>query len=246
MTKQWTSSSLTALTYSKARYSAPFLALELGKDQACYDFLKWYITVAPTYDFSDTSLPFLNIHNANALESVDYIVATDWMKLDLSVLVAMYLLKLKFLLDAGRLESMAKEKVENFNYHSDDPMTHFYRFSSSIVANDPRLQNSKSLKSALRDLNILHNLGLWSYENVFKFFGNPVAGNEEEARYIVLEALLAFGTSDVYNLWIMMVRTGHENHMAQESNDDEAGGEDDGKIDEEEQELGRTMAGLNV
>ena len=57
----------------KHRYSAPFLMLRLAKDQTCYDFLKWHITIAPTHDFSNTSLPFLDTHNADPLESIDYI-----------------------------------------------------------------------------------------------------------------------------------------------------------------------------
>ncbi|KAJ3054173.1 hypothetical protein HK097_002495 [Rhizophlyctis rosea] len=61
----------------------------------CYDFLKWYITIAPTYNFTNLSLPFLDIHNADALKSIDYITQGNWMDLDLSVLVAMTLLKLR-------------------------------------------------------------------------------------------------------------------------------------------------------
>ena len=69
--------------------------LHLSKDQICYDFLKWYITVAPTSDFFNTSLPFLDIHNADALESIEYIEESNWMDLDLSVLVAMLLVKMR-------------------------------------------------------------------------------------------------------------------------------------------------------
>jgi len=40
----------------------PSLYLRLGRDQDCYDFLKWwYIGTDSHYDWGNTSLPYLNI-----------------------------------------------------------------------------------------------------------------------------------------------------------------------------------------
>ncbi|KAJ3050972.1 hypothetical protein HK097_008065 [Rhizophlyctis rosea] len=159
------SCTLQAGTSTKARCSAPFLALHLGKDRACYDFLKWYIIVAPSYDISDTSLPFLNIQNANALESVDDIFPFTTVRnayclletgFDLSVLVALYLLKLRLIMDATRV--MSKARVNNTNYDSDDARFLLHKFSSSIVANNPLIQNSGALESAKSDCDLLFSL----------------------------------------------------------------------------------------
>ncbi|KAJ3048991.1 hypothetical protein HK097_010004 [Rhizophlyctis rosea] len=139
----------------KARYSVPFLALQLGKDQACYDFLKRYFTVTPTYD---PSLPSLNTQNANALESVVYIVESDWKNLDLSVLVAMYLLKLRLMLDGGKTGNKTNTKAvgrpsntssnNSRNSHSTDPLSKFQPPSWQAIPNlrsletrPPRLQH---------------------------------------------------------------------------------------------------------
>lgn len=48
----------------------PTLYLRLGRDQECYDFLKWWYTCDPdgTYDWGNTDLAYLNIKNANAFE----------------------------------------------------------------------------------------------------------------------------------------------------------------------------------
>ncbi|KAJ3046726.1 hypothetical protein HK097_000598 [Rhizophlyctis rosea] len=141
----------------KARYAAPFHMLLLGKDQTAYDFLKWYITVAPTYDFSDTSLPFLDLHNANALESVDYITQSNWMDLDLSVLVAMMFLKLRISMDCQNIKDFAatERKIEREKLAVPEPspkaapdgsgrMTRLV-FKSSIVARNPFIQNESAL-----------------------------------------------------------------------------------------------------
>ncbi|KAJ3051102.1 hypothetical protein HK097_007927 [Rhizophlyctis rosea] len=83
----------------QARHRVPFLQLRLNQDQVCYDFLKWYITVAPTYDVSDTTLPFLDLANADPSESMDYLNSVSLKKVDVGMLVAMTLLKLRMVLD---------------------------------------------------------------------------------------------------------------------------------------------------
>lgn len=82
----------------------PALYLRLGRDQECYDFVKWYQTKGQEsdYDWGDASLPFLDIRNANALESVEY-MCSSWP--DLSFVVAMALLKIKLLLDVKSLKN---------------------------------------------------------------------------------------------------------------------------------------------
>jgi hypothetical protein len=101
----------------------PALFLRLGRDQDCYDFVKWYQTTGQEsdYDWGDLSLPFLHIRNANALESVDYMCGSF---ADLSHVAAITLLKIKLLLDVKSLKNssvladrLPMEIVENIQRH---------------------------------------------------------------------------------------------------------------------------------
>ncbi|KAJ3181613.1 hypothetical protein HDU85_003555 [Gaertneriomyces sp. JEL0708] len=85
------------------RGMVPALMLRLGKDQECYDFVKWWETVSSNrnYDWGDPEEPYLDIKDADASESVDY-MCTRFS--NLSHTVSITLLKIKLLLD---LMSMA-------------------------------------------------------------------------------------------------------------------------------------------
>jgi hypothetical protein len=76
---------------------APHLMLRLGRYQDCYDFIRWWKTCDPhgTYDWGDTSLPYLNLKNEDVYESVDYLCDRYP---DLSYTVATTLMKIKLLL----------------------------------------------------------------------------------------------------------------------------------------------------
>ncbi|KAH7304688.1 hypothetical protein B0I35DRAFT_444750 [Stachybotrys elegans] len=82
----------------------PNLLLRLGREQECYDFLKWWAVIGSNskYDWSNTTLPYLDIHNADAFEPVDVFRS---MLPDLSHVVTLTLLKLRMLLDLQALES---------------------------------------------------------------------------------------------------------------------------------------------
>ncbi|KAI0199096.1 hypothetical protein F4808DRAFT_433337 [Astrocystis sublimbata] len=79
----------------------PALLLRLGREQECYDFLKWWAVVDDKnhyngrYDWGDVSLPYLDIRGANAFEAV-YASAS---RLSLSQLAILTLLKLQLYLD---------------------------------------------------------------------------------------------------------------------------------------------------
>lgn len=75
----------------------PALLLRLGRDQECYDFVKWWATTAERdhYDWGDMDEPFLDIKNADVLESPQYLCRRF---LDLSHAVSITLLKIKLLL----------------------------------------------------------------------------------------------------------------------------------------------------
>lgn len=84
----------------------PALDLRLGRDQAAYDFVKWWATCDPDghYDWGDMSLPYLDIVNADVFEPPKYLCG-DFP--ELSHLVCVALLKIKLLLDLEALQKSA-------------------------------------------------------------------------------------------------------------------------------------------
>lgn len=88
------------------RDAVPALLLRLGRDQDCYDFVKWWQTAGQKSDFDwgDMSLPFLNLKNEDAFESVEYLCGR-WRSI--SHVSAITLLKIKLLLDLKSLRNSA-------------------------------------------------------------------------------------------------------------------------------------------
>ncbi|KAI1075525.1 hypothetical protein F5B20DRAFT_585121 [Whalleya microplaca] len=89
------------------RDTVPATMLRLDLDQECYDFIKWWATCDPdgTYDWGDMSLPYLNLHGADALEDPDFLVGEYS---SLNFLVALLILKLKLLVDIRNLKITRK------------------------------------------------------------------------------------------------------------------------------------------
>jgi ribonuclease HI len=77
----------------------PALMLRLGREQECYDFLKWWAVadLDGRYDWGDTTLPYLNIRGADAFEALD--VFRSGRRTSLSHLAILTLLKLRLRLD---------------------------------------------------------------------------------------------------------------------------------------------------
>jgi hypothetical protein len=75
---------------------APALMLRLDKDQECYDFVKWYATTGrrDDYDWGDMQQPFLDIKNADIMESPKYLSGYH----DLSHLVSIAFIKIRLLI----------------------------------------------------------------------------------------------------------------------------------------------------
>ncbi|KAK6062854.1 MYND finger [Seiridium cupressi] len=89
----------------------PILLLRLGREQECYDFLKWWATIDKDdrYDLSDVTQPYLDIRGANAFEGIDLFSS----HLSLSHLVCLTLLKLRLWLDLSPFED------EDFDWEFD-------------------------------------------------------------------------------------------------------------------------------
>ncbi|KAL7622893.1 hypothetical protein AAE478_006572 [Parahypoxylon ruwenzoriense] len=90
------------------RSQVPALYLRLGRDQEAYDFIKWYSTTGSTsdYDWADTSLPFLDLHDEDVFEDFSGYVHDFF---DLSFLVCITNLKIRLLLDLRVLERESKK-----------------------------------------------------------------------------------------------------------------------------------------
>lgn len=79
----------------------PSLLLRLGREQECYDFLKWWAVIDDEhhyngrYDWGDLSLPYLDIRGADAFEAVGALAS----RLSLNQLVNLALLKLRLYSD---------------------------------------------------------------------------------------------------------------------------------------------------
>ncbi|KAK0719115.1 hypothetical protein B0H67DRAFT_642499 [Lasiosphaeris hirsuta] len=77
----------------------PTLLLRLGREQECYDFLKWWATadVDGKHRWGDTTLPYLDIYGADAFEPIEPFLPEHG--LSLSQLAMLTLLKLRLYLD---------------------------------------------------------------------------------------------------------------------------------------------------
>lgn len=88
----------------------PAMLLRLGRDQECYDFVKWYGTTGRgDYDWGDMNQPFLDVKGADMLESPKYLCEEFP---DLGNIVAITLVKIRLLL-AVRAGSEAKELLQS-------------------------------------------------------------------------------------------------------------------------------------
>ncbi|KAK5119364.1 hypothetical protein LTR85_007720 [Meristemomyces frigidus] len=81
----------------------PALYLRLGRDQDCYDFIKWWVTVSEEsrYDFGNMDSPYLDLHGADAFEPIEKCKPVY----RLPMLVSLMLLKIRLLLDLRSLEN---------------------------------------------------------------------------------------------------------------------------------------------
>ncbi|KAL7777058.1 hypothetical protein CFE70_007479 [Pyrenophora teres f. teres 0-1] len=104
------------------RSCVPTLFLRLGRDQECYSFCKWWVTVGHDYDYDwkDTQLPHHIMKNVDALEPVDaFERVRDFTRpdpnnrnvpsfSDLPHVVAVMLVKIRMLLTLQAIEDPAQ------------------------------------------------------------------------------------------------------------------------------------------
>lgn len=86
----------------------PGLFIRLGRDQEAYDSVKWYATtgIDRNYDWGDIDLPFLDVKDADVLESLGGMWTTEY--INLSHAVAVTLVKIRVLLDLQAIQNAAR------------------------------------------------------------------------------------------------------------------------------------------
>ncbi|KAK7542052.1 uncharacterized protein J3D65DRAFT_612451 [Phyllosticta citribraziliensis] len=94
------------------RWQVPALLLRLGKEQQCYDFIKWWAAIEDdgSYDWGNTSLPYLDVKNAGVFEPVDIFTK----RFSVYLTFDMLLLKVKLLLDLIALQR-SPERSDGFS-----------------------------------------------------------------------------------------------------------------------------------
>ncbi|KAN0096373.1 hypothetical protein V8E51_015178 [Hyaloscypha variabilis] len=130
------------------RECMPGMFLRLGKDQECYDFIKWYFTTGQDshYDWGDMDLPFLDVKDADAFESVKLYTGQFS---DISFVVAVALIKFRLLLDIKALqnstvlgEKVPQELLDNIRA----------QLVSSIVAGNKEIMQSEDQTALIKEL----------------------------------------------------------------------------------------------
>lgn len=129
---------------------APALFLRLGKDQECYDFLKWWATTAneDNYDWGNMDLGYLDIRDADAFEEPDIYIQRFH---SLNHAVAVTLIKIRLLQDLRSLQastllagkaSFPQEILDNIRES----------LVSSIVASSKEIMESNDQGPAIKRL----------------------------------------------------------------------------------------------
>ncbi|KAI1419587.1 hypothetical protein F5Y12DRAFT_788949 [Xylaria sp. FL1777] len=128
----------------------PGLLLRLGREQECYDFLKWWAVIDDEhhyngrYNWSDVSLPYLDIRGADAFEAVNTFAS----QLSFSQLVILVLLKLRLYLDIEPYHSEYTDFVSSWP----PAPTEFMRPIGEIVQKKVRMITSEDVPEILESL----------------------------------------------------------------------------------------------
>ncbi|KAI0178856.1 hypothetical protein GGR52DRAFT_277818 [Hypoxylon sp. FL1284] len=125
----------------------PGLLLRLDREQECYDFLKWWAVVDYDghYDWSDASLPYLDIRGANAFEAVDAFTSS----LSLNQLVNLALLKVHIYAD---MDSYDPQYMDDFGSSWPPPPTELMRPIGEITKKKVRTIRSSAVSGISESL----------------------------------------------------------------------------------------------
>ncbi|PLN76983.1 hypothetical protein BDW42DRAFT_188309 [Aspergillus taichungensis] len=130
------------------------MMLQLGKDQECYDFIKWWAVTAKDlqYDFRDLNLPYLDIKNAEVFEPM----------------LALMLLKIKLLLDLTAVNFSAATVGARVPQEILDQIEGFVP-RSPIIAERRELVNGDWQKHQIRTLKTQIDELYWEIHRINKW-----------------------------------------------------------------------------
>lgn len=89
------------------RSCIPALYLRLGKDQAAFDFMKWWADVSPDFEWGNPEVPMLDVKGADTFEPID--LERSGLSVDLSFKVALLMLKSRLFVDVSMLEGFLQK-----------------------------------------------------------------------------------------------------------------------------------------
>lgn len=130
------------------RYLVPALFLRLGRDQECYDFVKWWAITGKRedYDWGDMEEPYLDLKDENPFESIEFFARKHFC---LSFSIAATLLKIRLLFDLRALKNstivgdkVPQEVLDNIRS----------QMVGNIVAQRKDIMEGKNLDSLADDL----------------------------------------------------------------------------------------------
>ena len=175
----------------------PSLMLRLGKDQECYDFMKWWGTTGreKTYVWGHEAERHLNIHGADAFEPCNYLTSKPC---DLSHVVNMILIKIRLVCDLHKLGAAARALRGKLPHEIIDqirsyiPLTLIVATKSDMVTADPEVLHTlvKELMGQIKNLaeaSIENNPYIWTYilegneENLMANTSSFSSGSPEQA-----------------------------------------------------------------
>lgn len=155
----------------------PGLLLRLGREQECYDFLKWWATVDDEdhyngrYGWSDPTLPYLDIRDADVFEPV-----SNCHCVSLSHLVMLTLLKLRLYLDFEAYGS-----TSDFGFGFDDFPTEPDRPVGRLVQSKMRTFSPQMVARAVSALKEQYHQLCVLVNNVNPYFWDALVDEAEEA-----------------------------------------------------------------
>lgn len=128
------------------RYVVPALYVRLNRDQEAYDFLKWWATRGPDFDWGDMSLPYLDIKGADAFEPVGDMWSGPFTELSLGTMA--FLIKARLLLDLKTLQTIQTSNADKTPDEVADLARE--RLSDGIVASRPDILTEGPADTAVR------------------------------------------------------------------------------------------------
>lgn len=148
------------------RDMVPSQLLRLGRDQEAYDFVKWWVESddRPNYDWGDTSLPYLDIKDADALKEDPIFTKNGSYKA--CMIIAITLVKIRLLLEIRSWKDakiigkkVPQEIMDNIQQQLVSPVLKNNPMTKEILEDEDEWEDWESdLKNQIQELYVcVHN-----------------------------------------------------------------------------------------